>query len=209
MLGFVTGLLDSLGYVGLVLLMFLENVFPPIPSELIMPLAGYTATRGQFAIAGVIVAGTVGSVLGALPLYWLGRRVGQDRLRTLADRHGRWLAVSPDEIDRASSWFSRHGRWVILFGRLVPGVRSLISIPAGINRMPLVPFLLLTTLGSGVWTAILALLGYQLGSRFGEVETYLSPASNVILGLMAAAYLWRVIRPPRRRTAGGNAAHRG
>lgn len=201
MLGFVTGLLESLGYAGLVLLMFLENVFPPIPSELIMPLAGYTATRGQLAIAGVIVAGTAGSVLGALPLYWLGRRVGQDRLRTLAERHGRWLAVSPDEIDRASAWFARHGRWVILFGRLVPGVRSLISIPAGINRMPLVPFLLLTTLGSGVWTAILALLGYQLGSRFGEVETYLSPASNLILGLMAAAYLWRVIRPPRRREA--------
>jgi membrane protein DedA with SNARE-associated domain len=200
-LGFVTGLLASLGYAGLVLLMFLENVFPPIPSELIMPLAGYTATRGQLAIAGVIVAGTAGSVLGALPLYWLGRRVGQDRLRTLADRHGRWLAVSPDEIDRASAWFSRHGRWVVFFGRLMPGVRSLISIPAGINRMPLIPFLLLTTLGSGVWTAILALLGYQLGSRFGEVEKYLSPASNVILGLMAAAYLWRVIRPPSRRSA--------
>lgn len=201
MLGFVTGLLDSLGYAGLVLLMFLENVFPPIPSELIMPLAGYTATRGRLAIAGVIVAGTAGSVLGALPLYWLGRRVGQDRLRTLADRHGRWLAVSPDEIDRASAWFGRHGRWVILFGRLVPGVRSLISIPAGINRMPMIPFLLLTALGSGVWTAILALLGYQLGSRFGEVEKYLSPASNIILGLMVAAYLWRVIRPPRRREA--------
>ncbi|HEX8395008.1 MAG TPA: DedA family protein [Longimicrobium sp.] len=199
MLGFVTGLLDSLGYAGLVLLMFLENVFPPIPSELIMPLAGYGASQGQLTLAGVIVAGTIGSVLGALPLYWLGRRVGPDRLKTLAERHGRWLAVSPEEIDRASAWFTRHGRWVIFFGRLVPGVRSLISIPAGINRMPMFPFLLLTTLGSAVWTAILALLGYELGSRFGEVEKVLGPASNAILALMVGAYLWRVVRARPRR----------
>jgi membrane protein DedA with SNARE-associated domain len=198
-LGFVTGLLDSLGYAGLVLLMFLENVFPPIPSELIMPLAGYGASQGQLTLAGVIVAGTIGSVLGALPLYWLGRRVGPDRLKTLAERHGRWLAVSPEEIDRASAWFTRHGRWVIFFGRLVPGVRSLISIPAGINRMPMFPFLLLTTLGSAVWTAILALLGYELGSRFGEVEKVLGPASNAILALMVGAYLWRVVRARPRR----------
>ncbi len=194
MLGFVSWMMHTLGYVGLVLLMFLENVFPPIPSELIMPLAGYTAARGELSIVGVIIAGTVGSVLGALPLYWLGYHVGADRLKAMARRYGRWFAVSPEEIDRASAWFERHGRWVVFFGRLVPGVRSLISIPAGIHRMRLPGFLLFTTLGSAVWTAILALLGYELGVHFTQVERYLGPAANAVLALMVAAYVWRVAR---------------
>jgi membrane protein DedA with SNARE-associated domain len=193
-LGFVSWMMHTLGYVGLVLLMFLENVFPPIPSELIMPLAGYTAARGELSIVGVIIAGTVGSVLGALPLYWLGYHVGADRLKAMARRYGRWFAVSPEEIDRASAWFERHGRWVVFFGRLVPGVRSLISIPAGIHRMRLPGFLLFTTLGSAVWTAILALLGYELGVHFTQVERYLGPAANAVLALMVAAYVWRVAR---------------
>lgn len=194
MLEWITGLLGSLGYAGVTFLMFLENVFPPIPSELIMPLAGFTAAQGKLSLVGVIVAGTLGSVLGALPLYYLGRRLGADRLRALADRHGRWLTLDGDDIDRAIAWLDRHGRAAVFFGRLVPGVRSLISVPAGIDRMGLAPFLLFTTLGSGIWTGVLAWLGHLLGGRYQEVERYLNPVSYVVLGIVLAGYLWRVAR---------------
>ena len=193
MLDWITGLLGSLGYVGVTFLMFLENVFPPIPSELIMPLAGFTAAQGKLSLVGVVAAGTLGSVLGALPLYYLGRRLGAARLKSLADRHGRWLTLDGDDIERAIAWFDRHGGAAVFIGRLVPGVRSLISVPAGIDRMPLVPFLLFTTLGSGVWTGLLAYLGHLLGGRYQEVERYLNPVSYAVLGAVVAVYLWRVI----------------
>ena len=124
MFTWITHTIATLGYAGVVLLMFLENVFPPIPSELIMPLAGFEATRGKLSFVGVVLAGTLGSVLGALALYFLGAKVGEDRLKTLADKYGRWLTVSADDIGKARAWFDRHGAGVIVFGRLVPAVRS-------------------------------------------------------------------------------------
>jgi membrane protein DedA with SNARE-associated domain len=192
MLAWVSQLMSSLGYAALVFLMFVENVFPPIPSELIMPLAGFISRQGELSLAGVIAAGTLGSVLGALPLYYLGRKLGAERLKTLADRHGRWLTVCGGDIDRAIGWFDRHGRAAVFIGRLVPGVRSLISLPAGIDRMPLVSFLLFTALGSGIWSALLAYAGFLLGGRYQEVERYINPMSYVVLGAMLAVYLWRV-----------------
>src|SRR5688572_7645793 len=120
----IMDVLVALSYPGLALLMFVENVFPPIPSELSMPLAGFLAAQGKMRSAGIVLAGTVGSVLGALPLYWVGRKLGKSRLERLAERHGRWLTVSPEDIDRADDWFSRHGRKAMFLGRLVPGVRS-------------------------------------------------------------------------------------
>jgi membrane protein DedA with SNARE-associated domain len=201
MLAWVSQLMSSLGYAALVFLMFVENVFPPIPSELIMPLAGFVSTQGGLSLAGVIAAGTLGSVLGALPLYYLGRRLGAERLKTLADRHGRWLTVCGGDIERAIGWFDRHGRAAVFFGRLVPGVRSLISLPAGIDRMPVVSFLLFTALGSGIWSALLAYAGFLLGGRYQEVERYVNPVSYVVLGAMLAVYLWRVATH-RGRSAG-------
>jgi len=185
-------LIASTGYFGVVFLMFVENVFPPIPSEFIMPLAGFMAAEDKFSLFGVIVAGTVGSVLGALPLYYLGARLGEERLKHLAGRHGRWLTVSPDDIDRANRWFDRHGAKAVLFCRLVPGIRSLISIPAGINQMNLVSFLSFTTVGASVWTIILAYAGYVLRTNFQQVGEYLDIATYVVFGTIIVFYLWRV-----------------
>jgi membrane protein DedA with SNARE-associated domain len=182
------------GPLGIAFLTFVENVFPPIPSELIMPLAGYMVSRGQLSFAGVVAAGTVGSILGALPLYYLGRKVGEERLKELADRHGRWLTVSRGDVERATAWFKRHGGTAVFFCRLLPGIRSLISLPAGVARMNLAAFLAWTAVGSAIWTALLAWLGHFLGARFKVVEEYLDPAANVVFGAIAVWYVWRVIR---------------
>lgn len=182
------------GYMGIVALMFIENVFPPIPSEVIMPLAGYLATEGKFAFAGVVIAGTVGSVLGALPLYYLGCYIGAERLESFADRHGRWLALSSDDLAKAERWFERHGGTAVFLCRLIPGVRSLISIPAGIYRMQLVPFLLYTSAGAAIWTTLLAYLGFLLGNNFTKVGEYLDPISWVVLAIIVIWYVARVVR---------------
>jgi membrane protein DedA with SNARE-associated domain len=185
--------ISATSYWGIIFLMVVENVFPPIPSEVIMPLAGFMATQGQLSLLGVILAGTLGSALGAVPLYYLGRLIGDERLKGLADRHGRWLTVSRHDLDHAKQWFDRHGRMAVLFCRLVPGVRSLISIPAGIEGMPLSPFLLCTAIGAGLWTALLASVGYGLGANFRQVEAYLDPASYVVLAVLVGLYVWRVV----------------
>jgi membrane protein DedA with SNARE-associated domain len=184
----------STGYAGIVLLMVAENVFPPIPSEVILPLAGYMATQGTLKLGAVIAAGTAGAVLGALPLYYLGRRWGEDRVKAFADRHGRWLTVCGDDIAAAKRWFDRHGAAATFFCRLVPGLRSLISVPAGVARMGLVSFLAYTTAGAALWTALLAGLGYAIGSSFDQVDRYLDPVSWVVFGIIVVLYLYRVAR---------------
>lgn len=189
----VADILQQLGYLGLMFLMFIENVFPPIPSELIMPLAGYLVAKGELTFLGVVLAGTAGSVLGALPLYGIGRKLGRQRMIEWADRHGRWLTICGDHIERATAWLDRHGTWAIFFGRLVPGLRSLISIPAGIAHMNFALFLVLTTVGSALWTSLLAGAGYLLGSSFDKVEDVLSPVSNAILVGVVLVYLYRVL----------------
>ena len=195
----ITGILQQLGYLGLAFLMFLENVFPPIPSELIMPLAGFMVAKGELTFLGVVIAGTIGSVAGALPLYFFGRKLGKQRVIAWADAHGRWLTISGRHIERVTSWLDGHGTWAIFFGRLVPGVRSLISVPAGIARMDFATFLVLTTLGSALWSALLAGAGYLLGSNFEAVEKFIGPVSNAILIGIAALYLWRVARGKGKR----------
>jgi membrane protein DedA with SNARE-associated domain len=190
----VMKLMHGAGYPALIFLMFAENVFPPIPSELIMPLAGYMVTRGQLSFVGVVLAGTLGSVLGALPLYYAGNALGEERVMDWADRHGRWVTVSRQDLERAKGWFERHGGMAVLFCRLIPGVRSLISIPAGIERMPVAAFLAYTTVGAGLWTTLLAALGYGLGGKYTEVEQYLDPVSYVVLGGIVVLYLVRVLR---------------
>jgi membrane protein DedA with SNARE-associated domain len=181
-------------YAGLVFLMFVENVFPPIPSEVIVPLAGYLVSRGEMAFVAVVLAGTLGSVLGALLLYALGRKSGERRLKELADKHGRWLTVSRRDLERAKRWFDRHGMAAVFFCRLVPGLRSLISIPAGIARMNFPLFLACTVIGSALWTAALAWFGYLLGSNFEKVEEYLDPVTWVVFAAIGLAYIVRVIR---------------
>lgn len=195
MLSWIQNTMTTLGYPGIVFLMFLENVFPPIPSELIMPFAGFTASQGQLAFYGVVLAGWLGSLIGQLPLYYLGRLANEDRLKGWADRYGRWLGVSSRDIGKADDWFDRHGPKAVFLGRLVPGVRSLISVPAGMSEMKLAPFLLYSALGTGLWSLLLAWLGLMLGQRYDLVETYLGPVSYVVFaGLFVVALVWLVRR---------------
>ena len=194
----VTNAVESMGVWGVLLLMFLENVLPPIPSELIMPLAGFQSSRGDMTFWGVVAAGTAGSVLGALPLYYLGRVIGRERLRRWVARRGHWLALSPDDLDAAEGWFSRHCGAAVFFCRLVPGVRSLISIPAGLHCMPLATFLLYTAAGTAIWAGVLAYLGRLLGANYGRVEKWLGPATYVVIGAIVVAYVVRVVRLRRK-----------
>jgi membrane protein DedA with SNARE-associated domain len=197
MANWIINTIQATGYFGIVFLMFLENVFPPIPSELIMPLAGYMAAEGKQNLLGVVVAGTVGAVLGALPLYYAGYFLGEERLKVFADRHGRWLTMSREDLDRAKKWFDQHGGRAVFLCRLIPALRSLISIPAGVAGMSLPAFLCYTAMGAGLWTALLTYAGYFLGANFEQVGKYLNPASYIVLAAILAMYLKRVFAPKK------------
>lgn len=193
MFDWILGVMVRGGYAGLFMLALLENVFPPIPSEVIMPLAGFLAARGEMDMVGVIAAGTVGSVVGATFWYYLGMWLGMERIRRLAARHGRWLTMSPEDVDRTAEWFLRNGPKAVLLGRVMPGLRTLISVPAGVFRMPLLPFLAYSLVGTTVWIALLAGAGYLLKDAFMRVGDWLDPISNAVLGLGLAWYGYRVI----------------
>jgi membrane protein DedA with SNARE-associated domain len=190
----IVEVVSAFGYLGVFALMLLENIFPPIPSELIMPLAGFVAARGELNFIGVIAVGTAGSVVGALPWYYAGARLGQASMRRLAKRWGHWLTLSPEDVDKASAWFDRHGKAAVFFGRLMPAVRTLISVPAGIVRMPMPLFLLYSSLGSLIWTALLALAGFALESQYEKVAEYLDPISTGVVVLFVVYYLYRLVR---------------
>ncbi|MCQ8783937.1 DedA family protein [Mangrovibrevibacter kandeliae] len=206
---FVQELMASLGAFGIALLMFLENIFPPIPSELIMPLAGYQAAKGEMSIGTVIVAGTAGSLAGVTPWYYLGKLVGYNRMLKLSARYGRWLTLTPGDVEAAARWFERRGTAAVLFGRLIPTVRTLISVPAGVARMGLPRFLVYSAVGSALWTAALAYAGYGLGQNYAAVEGYVGPVSDAVVVLAVLVYLYRVVTfdPKRRRSASGETAH--
>ena len=191
--------MTALGYPGVALLMFLENVFPPIPSELIMPLAGFSAARGELSFVGVVLAGASGSLLGQLPLYYLGRWASEDKLVAWAERYGKWLTLSGKDIKKADDWFDRHGHKAVFLARLVPGLRSLISVPAGMSEMPLTTFWLYSALGTALWVLLLTALGGLLGQNYKLVDTYLGPISFIVLGgLLIFAIFWVVRRRNRR-----------
>jgi membrane protein DedA with SNARE-associated domain/uncharacterized membrane protein YkvA (DUF1232 family) len=189
----ITDMVSAGGYPGIVLMMLAENVFPPIPSELIMPLAGFVAAQGQLNPVLVVLAGTLGSVLGALPWYVAGLWVGEQRVCAFAARHGRWLTLSEKEIGQAMRWFERHGRIAVLIGRLVPTVRTLISLPAGMARMKLLPFLLYSSIGTLAWTGALTAAGFLLESEYRRVGGYVDQVSKIIIGLIVLLYVWRVL----------------
>ncbi len=193
MMAWLTELIERGGYAGIVLLTFIETIFPPIPSEVFMPMAGFVAARGTLSLAGVIVAGTLGSLAGATLWYGLGRAIGLHRLRDFAVRHGRWLTLHPDDIDRSTEWFARYGAAVVLFGRMVPAIRSIVSIPAGIAHMPIGRFLLFSGLGSLIWTTLLMVAGYRLGRHFGDVAHWAGPVTNIVIAGLVIVYLWRLV----------------
>ncbi|MGI5493508.1 DedA family protein [Microtetraspora malaysiensis] len=198
-------LMESLGAPGAGLAIALENLFPPLPSEVILPLAGFTASRGEMDLVSVLLWTTAGSVGGALALYWVGALLGRERTLALAARIP-LLKVS--DIDKTEAWFLRHGRKTVFFGRMIPIFRSLISIPAGVERMPLGPFTLLTTVGSLIWNTIFVLAGYVLGENWSLVETYVNVGTNGVIALVLLAVLVFVgVRLGERRR--GRHASRG
>ncbi|MDY8110963.1 DedA family protein [Fulvimarina sp. 2208YS6-2-32] len=199
MFDWITGFITQSGYLGIAFLMFAENIFPPIPSELIMPLAGFSAAEGDLSLIGVLVAGTIGSLLGALPWYYAGYYFKLDRLKRLADRHGRWLTMTSDDVDTASSWFRRYGASAVFFGRLIPTVRTLISVPAGINRMGMVRFLAWSALGTVIWTTFLTLAGYVLQSQYDLVAGWLDPVTQAVVAFLVLGYVYRVVTFGRRQ----------
>lgn len=191
--------INTLGYAGIFLLMLAESLFPPIPSELIIPFAGYSAANGTLNLWLVLLSATVGAVVGMLPWYFAGRIFGLERVRWLADRFGRIMTLNSEEIDTATDWFRRFGPIIVFVGRLMPLIRTLISVPAGLAAMPFWKFLLFSTLGALTWNSILVGAGYLLAEHYELVETWLDPGTTIVLGLVVVIYLYRFItwRPTR------------
>lgn len=192
MFDWITSTIDQWGYPGIFFLMVAENVFPPIPSELIMPLAGFLAGSGKLNLWLTILAGTAGSVLGTTMWYYIGLWIGEARIKRWAAKHGRLMTVSPSDIDTAHRWFDRYGVLAVLLGRMLPTIRTLISVPAGFVRMPLPRFLVYTTIGSALWTSILTIAGYLMQSQYALVADWVDPLSKVIVALVVVVYLYRV-----------------
>jgi len=195
----ITNIMGSLGYVGIALLMFSENLFPPIPSELIMPLAGFSVSQGQMELLPAIASGVIGTILGAFPWYYLGRIVDEPKLEKLANKYGKWIFVSGDDIQKANKWFNRYGTIAVLLGRLVPGVRTLISLPAGMNHMKMTPFVIYSTIGTVLWITLLTIGGYLLGENYTLIEKYIAPISKIALLSIGFLFLIWVIRKQMKK----------
>jgi len=188
----IVRLIEQSGYLGVAFLMFLETVFPPIPSEVIMSIAGVAAGQGKLSLGWVIVAGTSGAMLGNILWYLAARALGIVRLKPIIHRWGRWITMSWAEVQRAERWFATHGTFFVFLGRMLPTVRSLVSIPAGLLKMRFRNFLIASTIGTAGWTAMLAFAGFKLGERYTDIDVLLGPASNAILVVLAGGYLYRV-----------------
>jgi membrane protein DedA with SNARE-associated domain len=198
----VFSIVDRMGSVGVGLLILLENLVPPIPSEVVLPLAGFRASTGALNVVAVWVWSTAGSVVGALILYGLGAWLGYDRLHRLAGH--RWFVISSQkDLERGQDFFERHGSKVVLLARCVPFLRSVVSIPAGVVGMPVVKFLTLTAIGSGVWNAMFVALGWLLGEKWNSVQGWIGPVSYVVLGLVAIGLIWLIVRKLRSREPAG------
>lgn len=200
MLGWIVHIVTALSWWGVAILMAIENVVLPLPSELIMPLAGFAAGRGMMSLWTAIIAGTIGSVVGALPLYWLARAIGRERLEHWVARHGRWLMLTPRHLRTAEEHFRGNDFRAVAIGQLLPAVRGLISLPAGIARMNLAEFLVANLIGTAVWCAALALGGDALGANYDRIAKWLGPVGWTLLGvLVLGATVWIVRRRRRAR----------
>jgi Uncharacterized membrane-associated protein len=192
----ITEIMETYGYYGILLLIAIENLFPPIPSEVILTFGGFMTTTSRMTIFGVVLASTLGSVAGAILLYGVGRALSAERLEAIVVRYGAILRLKPEDIRKADAWFDRYGAWAVFFGRLVPLVRSLISIPAGSSGMRFATFLLLTTAGSLIWNAALVSIGAAVGASWETIVHYMDVYSNIVYALLAlgaaAVIVWFV-----------------
>ncbi len=194
-------IMDALGYVGLALLVAIENLFPPIPSEIILPLAGFNSSLGDMNVFLAILFATIGSVVGALALYYIGFYFGEERVRYVVKRWGKWLGFKESDVDKADEWFDKYGGYAVMLCRVIPIVRSLISIPAGLRKMPMLSFVVYTTIGSTVWNTILIFAGYLLGDNWDHVEEYVGILQYFVIAAVLAVGIWwvwaRMIKPQR------------
>jgi membrane protein DedA with SNARE-associated domain len=183
----VEGLISSAGYAGLYLVMFLENIFPPIPSEVILPLAGSLSLSGRFSISLITIVGMFGSLTGALVFYGLGKWLGEEALRRFIGKYGKFALLTVEDFDRSKAWFAKYDNWVIFFSRMVPVVRSLISIPAGVSSMNLFQFCVFTILGTSLWSFALSYAGRLLGERWSLITQWINTYQNIVLAIVLLA----------------------
>jgi membrane protein DedA with SNARE-associated domain len=188
----VVRLIEQSGYLGVGFLMFLETIFPPIPSEVIMPVAGIAAANGRLSFPLVVASGTAGAMLGNVVWYLAARALGISRLEPIIRRYGRWVTMTWDEVERAQKWFAEHGAFFVFLGRLLPTVRSLVSVPAGLLKMRFRTFMLASTLGTAGWTALLAGAGFKLRENYSEVDQWVGSASNAVIAVLVSGYVWRL-----------------
>ena len=200
--GWIEGLIAAIGYPGIVIAMALENIFPPIPSEAVLPFAGALSAKGEMNFWGAVAAGTIGSLIGAVALYaigYIGREAG---VRRIVEAYGKYVFISERDLDRGAEWFERYGEAIILFGRLVPLIRSVVSVPAGYTRMNVGRFLIYTTIGTTIWNLILTYIGRVLGENWADISELMEPYETIALVLMALAVVsfvgWRAFRWVRR-----------
>ncbi|WP_374663638.1 DedA family protein [Acinetobacter sp.] len=197
----ILSIMEQLGYLGIALLMFLDNVFPPIPSEIIMPSAGYAASRGQLLLSGVIIAGCIGSLLAAALLYWIGYQFKHEAIFRFVDRYGKFLFIKSADVQKSLQWFETYGHRIVFVGRMIPAVRSLISIPAGMSRMPFWKFMAYSTLGTTIWTTFLACVGFYFGENQALMHQIFSNVGYVIISITVIAVLWILRRRHQRKKA--------
>jgi len=189
----VVRLIEQSGYLGVGFLMFLETLFPPIPSEVIMPVAGVAAAQGRLSFVLAVLSGTAGAMLGNIVWYLAARALGHDRLKPFIQRHGKWLTINWKDVQLAHDWFDRHGVALVMVGRLIPTVRSVISIPAGLLDMRFRNFIIASTIGTALWTTLLAGAGFKLQENFREIGHVVGPLSNVVIAIIVVVYLYRLV----------------
>lgn len=197
----ILNVMQQLGYWGIMILMFLDNVIPPIPSEIIMPSAGYTASQGNLNIIGVILAGCIGSLLAAALLYWLGSKCPNEKIFHFCDHYGKYIGIKGHDMQQALDWFELRGHNIVLFGRMMPAIRSLISVPAGMSGMPFAKFIFYSALGTIPWTTFLALVGYYVGQNKALMTQIFSQFSYFILSIVTIVltyFLWKKYQKNKR-----------
>ena len=199
MIDWAADFIDSIGLIGVALLVALENVFPPIPSELVLLLTGFNVSESRFGFVGAVLAATVGSVVGAYFLYGIGRLLSEERLERFLATVGKVVGLKRKDVHKGFAWFERHGTAVVLFGRLIPVVRSVVSIPAGAEKMPLLKFTLLTAAGSLVWNIVWVAIGWGLGDQWEKAGTWGDFLQYVVVGLIAVGLVVLVVRARRDR----------
>ncbi|MCK1975557.1 DedA family protein [Jeotgalicoccus huakuii] len=196
-------LINQFGYFAIVFLIALENIFPPIPSEVILTFGGFMTAHTEMSIFGVIIASTVGSVGGAIVLYYLGSILGKERMKRIVLRYGKWLRVTENDIEKSYNWFGKYGGWTVFFCRFVPLIRSLISIPAGMSKMSMPLFIVLTTIGTLIWNTVLVYLGASVGENWEDIVSVMDVYSNVAYVIIAVAgiafLIWFFYYRPKKK----------